>query len=91
MIEHLSNIQISLYMAFVIALSLTIACLVCLVVGYVLGRNSAEKPVITDKKPKQPKMSDDEVVMQDDGDYFMDEIPDLEGEEAYKGRVPTMI
>ena len=91
MIEHLSNIQISLYMAFVIALSLTLCCVVCLVMGYILGRNSAEKPVITDKKPKQPRMSDDEVVILDDGDYFMNEIPDLEEIDIYKGRVPTMI
>ena len=90
MIEHLSNIQISLYVAFLIALSLTLACVVCLVIGYVLGRNSAEKPVVAEKKPRPPKMSDDEIVMEDGGDYFMDVMPDMENDVGYTGRIPTM-
>jgi len=91
MIEHLSGINISLYVAFLVAMSLALACVVCLVIGYVLGRNSAERPIVHEKKPKPRKLTDDEIVTpMGEGDYFMDEIEDLENETPIEGRIATM-
>jgi len=91
MINYLSNIQINLYVAFLLIGFFSGASVTCLVIGYVLGRNSAEKPLMAEKKPKPPKLRDDEIVTpMGDGDIIMDEIEDLENEAPYAGRIATM-
>ncbi len=60
-----------------------------LCLGYAMGRNSAERPILSRETPKAPKVEEftPEELHDAEGGYIEDEVP---SEEDYDGRIKTV-
>ncbi len=66
-----------------------IVALIFLLIGYAMGRNSAERPILsreTKKGPKEEEFTPEEL-HDAEGGYIEDEVP---SEEDYDGRIKTV-
>ena len=66
-----------------------IVALAFLLIGYAMGRNSAERPILSRETPKEPKVEEftPEELHDAEGGYIEDEVP---SEEDYGGRIGTV-